>query len=373
MDSLKKYDFLHKYLSLAGKLFGVDLLNPNWHRNIVHTFDLFLCFLATLSYFYNLHKFWEDFEFVCYSTIIFTPLLGGAYRLIYWPYKKSLARTLYEESLEFCKTFSNELRHRNIVEKYAIVYNFFITSMVLLFFNGIASLMLAPPIVYLLTGKKTLPLPVYIVGLDHQSHPGYELNYFMHLCDGYVAFVGFSYIQSLTLLYVGISTCQIEILRSKVTDLERQILLSADDPNETDVKRQFKEIIDLHNEFIEFSNKAEDLLNFQYFMDVTTLTVTVVTALFYAKFFNWLPGYFIALVILLAALFNYAFGEVNAIQLERLNNAAYNVSWYRMSVKMQKMYIIFLHKTQVSHFFTCGGLRPINVDLYASVLLCELI
>lgn len=297
MDSLKKYDFLHKYLSRAGKLIGVDLFNPNWSGGIGFTLDLVLCSLALLSYFYYLHKFWEDFEFVCYSTIIITPALGGVYRLTFWPIKKLLVRTLYEESVEFCKKFSSDSRHQKIVEKYAILYNFLIISMVLLISGGFLSLLLAPLFVFLLNGEKTLPLPIYIIGFDPQSHPGYELNFFMHFCDTYLGFFGFSYIQSLTLLYIGISTCQIEMLRSKVMDLEQQILISAYSSNETTIQRLFKEIVNFHNELIDFSRKAEDLLNFQYFMDVTSLTLSVVTALFYAQLVNWLfycCGYFVS-------------------------------------------------------------------------------
>lgn len=366
MDSLKRYDLLHKPLSLAGKLFGVDLLNPDWHWGIGVKCDLVLCVLAVASYFHYLQKFWEDFDFVCYSTIIITPTIAGMYRLIYWPIRKDLVRTLYEECLEFCVRFMEDPKLRKIVEKYAILYNFVITAMVVLLVAAFIFIGTSPIFIYLLTGEKMLPLPVYLIGLDFESHPGYELNYLMVLCDCYVGAIGFSYIQSLTLLYIAISISLVEILRSKVIDLENAVLLVQDNDESTIVK-QFKEIIELHVEIIKFSLKVEDLLNFQYFLDVTILTLTVVFALFYAHLANWIPGYIGAVVVLIAALFNYGFGEISIMKLSKLNQSTYNVSWYRMSIKMRKMYIILLQKTQVTHFFTVAGLRPINIDLYASV------
>ncbi|XP_063706299.1 odorant receptor 49b-like [Culicoides brevitarsis] len=169
----------------------------------------------------------------------------------------------------------------------------------------------------------------------------------------------------LTLLFVGASTLQVEILRTEVQQLEQLILLNMQD-NEKTVKKHFAKIIDLHNDVIEYASNAEYMLSFQYFLDVTTLTVLVVIALFYARLANWIPGYVLAVVVLFAALLNYGLGELNSIQLHKLQNDIYNVSWFRMSIGMQKMLLIFLQKSSTNTFFTCGGLRPINVDLFAS-------
>lgn len=74
-----------------------------------------------------------------------------------------------------------------------------------------------------------------------------------------------------------------------------------------------------------------------------------------------------AFAVTFAAFFDYGLGEINIRQLEKLNEDAYNVSWYRLSVPIQKMYIVFLQQTQMEYIFSCGGLKPVNIEVFGSV------
>lgn len=108
MESLKKYNFLQKIFSINGRLIGIDVLDPDWRWGVSASMNIILCTLTFISYFYYLYKFREDFEFMCYSTIVIAPLIGVAYRVIYWPFKSTFARNLYEKSLEFCAIYSRQ-------------------------------------------------------------------------------------------------------------------------------------------------------------------------------------------------------------------------------------------------------------------------
>lgn len=104
-------------------------------------------------------------------------------------------------------------------------------------FFGILFIMITPLIVYFITGETmVLPLPLYIIGVNHNSHPGYEINYLWILMVAYMSAIGFSYTLALTFLYIGSVTCQIAILRLKIKDFENAIHLSALNHNETSLK-----------------------------------------------------------------------------------------------------------------------------------------
>lgn len=163
----------------------------------------------------------------------------------------------------------------------------------------------------------------------------------------YIADLGFSYILALTFVYIGSVTCQLEILRKKVKEFENAILLSALNHNETPLRKLFGKIFDFHNEIFDYGGDAENFLSGQYFVDSLSITFLSAILLFYAKLANWIPGYIAAFTVTFAAFFDYALGEVNVTQLGKLNEDAYNVSWYRLSIGMRKMYVLFLQRTQM--------------------------
>lgn len=102
------------------------------------------------------------------------------------------------------------------------------------------------------------------------------------------------------------------------------------------------------------------------FLDVSLFSVAAVIALFYARMANWLPGYVLGLSIVFLGFINHSLGELTTIQNEKLLFEVYKNSWYDMDVRLQLMYKILLKKTQKTHLFTCGGFRPIGLELFAS-------
>lgn len=89
-------------------------------------------------------------------------------------------------------------------------------------------------------------------------------------------------------------------------------------------------------------------------------------ALFYARVANWYPGYILGLSIVFVGFLNHLLGELTTIQNEKLSIEIYKNSWYIMDVKLQKMYLILLNKSQKTHILSCGGFRPVGLELFAS-------
>lgn len=102
------------------------------------------------------------------------------------------------------------------------------------------------------------------------------------------------------------------------------------------------------------------------FLDVTMFSVAVVIALFYARVANWFPGYMLGLCIVFLGFMNHSLGELTTIQNEKLYFEICKNSWYIMDVKLQKMYLVLLKKSQKTQLFSCGGFSPIGLQLFAS-------
>lgn len=105
----------------------------------------------------------------------------------------------------------------------------------------------------------------------------------------------------------------------------------------------------------------------QLFLDITLFSVLVCIALFYARWKSWYPGYAMTVIVIFVGFLNQFLGELSTIQMEKLLFDIYNVSWYRMSVSMQKPWQFFLLKSQETQLFTCAGLRPVGIDTFSSV------
>lgn len=117
---------------------------------------------------------------------------------------------------------------------------------------------LTPFLMKLLTSKLQLALPLYVIGFDPHTTTGFIVNYiFQVLAAGFSCFI-YSLFECLVIIFLGSTATQIEVLRTKVRQFEQSILMKE---NNRTLKRKFSEIIDYHNELLEFARKVEKLLS----------------------------------------------------------------------------------------------------------------
>lgn len=81
---LEKSDYLHGTLLKLSRLVRIRLLEENFKWNRFNTFEALFVVYAFIAYIYFLQKLRHDFDFVCFSTIVNAPILGGMYRLYNW-------------------------------------------------------------------------------------------------------------------------------------------------------------------------------------------------------------------------------------------------------------------------------------------------
>lgn len=236
-------------------------------------------------------------------------------------------------------------------------------------------LMVYPFILYFLFNMPLeLPLPLFLIQVDPKTTHGYIIHFFYQFGGAVMFFCGFFIVQPLNIMYVALVTCMTDILRSKVKEFDQIILIDDDQVthNKDRLKRAFAQLIDDHNEILEVAGDVEEVLSFQLFLDITVFSISACIALFYARIRDWYPGYVMTVCVIFVAFLNHFLGELSTIQMENLLFDIYNVSWYRMSVSMQKSWRLFLQKPQDTQLFTCAGLKPVGIDTFSSVRLVNL-
>uniref|UniRef100_A0A336LGU8 CSON009266 protein n=2 Tax=Culicoides sonorensis TaxID=179676 RepID=A0A336LGU8_CULSO len=258
----------------------------------------------------------------------------------------------------------NNHRFTRIVGKHNYFLNFLCVSILITLIILCGSLIVSPFIIKLITHNPfELPLPIYSIGIDFQSTTALVVNFVFQISTTVMVICVYAVIQCLVVLFIGSVTMQLEMLRINVRDFE-QLILMRRNPNLIQIK--LKKIIFEHNKILEFANDVENLFMYQHLLDLTSFSIAIVVCSFYAFIAKWYQGNINCMAVILVAFLNTALGELATIQNEKLNFEIYNNSWYLLDTKFQKMYMIFLQKSQKKHLFSCGGLRPFTIDIFAS-------
>lgn len=81
---LEKSDLYHNILLKISQGLHIRIIEDNFTWNKYNVLIGVFTIYALVAYIYNLVKFWDDFDFVCFCTILNAPILSGIYRLFNW-------------------------------------------------------------------------------------------------------------------------------------------------------------------------------------------------------------------------------------------------------------------------------------------------
>jgi len=113
-----------------------------------------------------------------------------------------------------------------------------------LFFSAGFIFGLSPVLVMLYTKHLQLPFGFIFPGIDHDTFPGFQINYLFHLIQIYLVTLGVSLSDALCLLYVYNGCLQIEAIILMLADLDN--LLECYDSNKKEIETILNNIIETH-------------------------------------------------------------------------------------------------------------------------------
>ncbi|XP_063709309.1 odorant receptor 49b-like [Culicoides brevitarsis] len=366
MDGIGKSDYIHHRLTLLASSIGMNIIADGWHYNIRLRLSQTLTFFVLFLYVFNLQKFRNDFNYLCYSTILNAPIMGAVFRLYFWPSKYLIVQRLYESHRNLDQTNFHG-KQAKITEKFNYFINVLCTFIIFSLLSFGVALAISPFLFsFIFNEQLEPPLPLYLVGIDVASTAGFIVNYIFQVIICLIGITLYCFIQSLVVVFHASVAEQTEILRATVRNIEQSILMNQ---RYRILKEKFIALIENHDKVLAYARDLEVLMKYQVLLDVTPFCIVTVIALYYARVANWYPGYLFAISIIVIGFLNTALIEFTTIQNEKLHHEIYGTSWYTVDVKLQKMYLMLLMKTQKTQFFTIGGLRPVGMDLYLTF--CE--
>lgn len=239
----------------------------------------------TITYFYNLWKYSNDFNFICFYTIL-SPLcigeictyyttvknnfkwqivfVGCVYRIFFFIYENKLARKTYKTFKTLSKNVHEKSRAARIIENHNYFIIFFCVLILYLVYGIGLVIALSPFLMKLFTnGKVQHAIPLYLIGLDPHTTTGFTVNFLFQCCAIFICVSVVSAIECLVVIYLGTIATQIEVLRSEVRQFEVSILM---EENYKIMRRKFIKIVDEHNKLLDNARSVEKLLNCEWIL-----------------------------------------------------------------------------------------------------------
>lgn len=218
-----------------------------------------------------------------------------------------------------------------------------------------------------LAGQLVLPFQYFLPFCDDATSPGFEINLFCQIFQiYYTSSVLFSNIFLLMSLAYSV-TLQCGIIQIQLMKLNYS--LCVDSENKTAHTEQLKKILQLHQSLDECINETEAVLCHQQFVDCFMLSFVIVMILFTTSVKFYLPGIPLIITNAIMLFLICSIGAVTQTHLEKLSASFYEVLWYQMSVKDQKLIRLCLMRSQAVERLTAGGVKTLNLNLFITVSL----
>lgn len=203
---------------------------------------------------------------------------------------------------------------------------------------------------------------MYNVSIDYKSHPGFEIHVAFHAWCCFCIMTGIGATTIFVLLMLVQNCIEVDVVRARLVILTALIHNSA--PDNKEVTALLRDIFDEHQVLNEFLDYCEDILSVQNLSDHAMVGIQACLGLFICLQEVWLSGYFLITIGFVVIFSLDMLGTIIEVKLERLSIDVYDVPWYLMSVKNQKMYRYFLENAQKTQRLTLGGTLPLSLNTF---------
>ncbi|XP_017468648.1 PREDICTED: odorant receptor 67d-like [Rhagoletis zephyria] len=345
-------------------LVGADVSNVNYKVNIV-TIIVILCigiyFIFTATTVASV--FSENWTYLLEASCMVGSVLQGITKLISAiVFAKDIAamrlelESLYSEyetkGEAYCKAL-NECCQRvwRVIKMVGHIYA-----------AAAFGILILTAILVLATERQVYVMHFFIPGLDVETRFGYLATMAVHtvvfLAGAFGLFAGDLFF----LLFLGQPSLLLDLLVLKVRALN-EISNKKDRKSE----RLLIDIIEWHQYYTDYNERCNRLFYYIITMQIVTSGISIICTLYIILMGDW-PGAYLYIVIAFSGLYLYC---IIGTKIETCNQAfceeLYNINWYDLEVKNQKMVILILKKSQNPSEIKVAGFLPLSVQTALSI------
>lgn len=365
LEPLITYRALKKILNgLTYVMVGNYHYDPNlkWNRH----FTMSLCFAVTICVFQTVGMYNNRnnlLHFLYIACILPFGVMGIARLFLSHSYHRKFFKL--STNLEmFIETREHDKQMFPILLWYSRGIKMIVYVTIVFFIIGGVLIIVSPVIIYTISGEMDMILQILIPGVDHHSHPGFEIHLVVVTFAVFTSIGGFSAFIYVMIMILAYSCGRVDILIEKENHVSELIQTNDKHEKETEVYEHLREIYKLHQELLMLIDGFEDLWSLQQLSDHLLFGCQIVITLYICTQEIYLTGYFIIVSGIFVIFMLDLLGTIIEVKLDKLSAETYNIPWYLLSEKHKRDFIYFLANTQKTVRLTLRNSIPLNLDTF---------
>ncbi|CAO1437120.1 unnamed protein product [Diamesa tonsa] len=368
IKSVELYNQALDYTNRWGKLVGLDIFTTNYDRfNLRVLLLMFDVVTYTMTTIYCIFDFYNDLEQLVFCLVTYGFATQGFAKIqTFWMHRKDIYKI--DEIIREFHILQNHIQVKQLLEKYAlfslkgskICSLLYVLCGIVLFSNFI--------FVKLLLNQKTLPFGFKLPWLEPYSYWGYPINLLHQLTQTCFTTSGFIFSDCVYITIVMQIYCIYDILQHLLDNLNETINRQINELEnlESDIKNQLILIIELHQKLLNFITTVENTFRYNMLIVVSSNVFQITVTLFALVTSGWLPGLVIIGGETIQLLVVCMFGTILIIKNQQFSRKVYDVAWYNLSIKDQKLLLLVLASSNRNVCFTFR-MAVLNFESFVSI------
>nr|QKN21042.1 odorant receptor [Bactrocera correcta] len=348
-----------KFFHLISSLVGADVADENYRVNII-TITLIICIVAYFIFTGTTvaSVFSENWTYLLEASCMVGSVLQGVTKLI-------SAFAFAKEILGIRIELENLYREYEVKgDDYAEALNKscervwqVIKVVGQVYFVAGGGIILITIVLIFASNEKVFLMHFMIPGIDVDTQVGYLMTLTLHtMCFLFGAFGLFAG-DLFFLLFLGQPMLFLDLLALKVKSLNE-----AAAENSSNAERLLIEIIEWHQYYTDYNMRCNRIFYYINSMQIVTSGISIICTLYIILLGDW-PGAYLYILIAFGGLYLYC---IMGTKIQTCNTAfceeLWNINFYDLEVKNQKMIIPILMKAQNPSEIKVGGFLPLSVQ-----------
>ncbi|CAD7003758.1 unnamed protein product [Ceratitis capitata] len=348
-----------KIVRFISSLVGADVADENYRINIV-TVLVILCIIIYFIFTGTTvaSVFAENWKYLLEASCMVGSVLQGITKLI-----SGVGCTKMISSI--CKELENLYQHYETKgEAYCKVLNegcervwYSIKMVGHIYAAAIYGILLLTGFLILTTNEKVYVMHFFIPGVDVETTYGYLFTLAVHtvvfLAGAFGLFAGDLFF----LIFLGQTQLFRDILVLKVKALNE-----AAAENAKNTESLLIDIIEWHQYYTDYNKRCNDVFYYIITMQIVTSGISIICTMYILLMGDW-PGAYLYIFVAFCGLYLYCIiGTSTQTCNAEFFDEIYNINWYELDVKCQKMMVFIIKKSQSPAEIKIGGVLPLSVQ-----------
>ncbi|KAL1379688.1 hypothetical protein pipiens_003747 [Culex pipiens pipiens] len=360
------FDRIFSNVSRLYGLIGMNVLDPRYRIRGRTLVPWVVTLFATIQVAYFLWRERADLLKVMVILPYATFPVQGLHVMLQSVTNPSNFKDLQAKSTEVFELLNENLTNRPRMAKVLKVATFLQKMIIGSYGGSNGFIMVAPFIVWLISGTKSFIFLYRIPGVDEWSTVGFLMNLALHAFIIPIAYCKYVGIDCLFIAMIVPIAAYVDGLVNEIEEIND--LMEQAKPDQKVIRTKLIRIAKLHQLLLEYEQMLEDRYNFMALVRIGSIVLGIISTIVAIYETGDHMAAFFSVFLLMQLTQNCLLGTVITIKNEKLTEALYDIKWYQLPGEEAKQLTLMLQAAQNAPTLTIGKIGPLDVESYESIM-----